>query len=184
MQQTVALLLASILSDGATTAPVPAKRPLLQTIRAARKECAKPGPKLEALVERDFDPVSFGRQVIPGWNELSNQQRTDFAELADAVVGAELRRSDVAWLCQSAKRITWVGRLQTGKGAPAITRVKTEFVLGGSPEYAEHWFRDDGDRWTYIGSWCCGVSAFDIRWRDTLEGGYDAAMAALRTRAK
>ena len=41
--------------------------------------------------------------------------------------------------------------------------------------------RDDGDRWSFLGDFCCGVDPWQLRWRQALDGGYDGAMAALRS---
>jgi hypothetical protein len=178
MRRATAVLVASLWSVAPASAEARPRRPLLPTLATARRECARPGPRLAELVERGFDPRAFGKEVIPGWDELSEDQRSAFATLADAVVGSEQRQGYIQALCVPHQKITWVGKL--GSGADAVTRVETTFTVLGDPTHAELWFRDDGDRWTYVGTWCCGVDVFILTWRDRLKGGYEAAMTKLR----
>jgi len=179
MQIATALLL-SFLWIAASAGPrARPKRPLLQTLKAAHSECSRPGPRLAELVDRGFDALLFGKEVIPDWDRLSDKQKSAFATLADAVIGSEERRGYAKGFCQMFHQVTWVGKL----GADAITRVKTKFVVEGETEYAELWFRDDGDRWTFIDTWCCGVNVFILTWRDKFKGGYEAAMTKLRESA-
>ncbi len=92
MQLATALLVASLWGAAPAGAHARAKRPLAQTIRAARRECSRPGPKLAELVERSFDGLVFGKRVVPGWDQLSQEQRDAFAVLADAVFGPDKRQ--------------------------------------------------------------------------------------------
>jgi hypothetical protein len=95
------------------------------------------------------------------------------------VIGSEERRGYIKGFCQLFQQVTWVGKL----GVDAITRVQTNYVVAGETGHAELWFRDDGDRWTYADTWCCGVNVFILTWRDKFKGGYEAAMAKLRESA-
>jgi len=170
----IAILLLSVAGSGADR-----KGSAMHELRMARRECAQPGAKLAALVGRSFDQAEFGKEVVSGWAALSVEQRRAFESLADVVVGSEKRSRYVRELCQTGQRVRWVGKLDD-----KITRVKTTFLIEGLEEHAELWFRDDGDRWTFVGSWCCGADAFLLSWRQRLRGGYHAAMAELQARAK
>lgn len=75
--------------------------------------------------------MSFRKEVIAGWSELSDQQRNDFAALADVVVGGEQRKGDIEALCQRSQRFRWVGRFEAEEGEAAVTRVETDFIIGG-----------------------------------------------------
>jgi hypothetical protein len=85
----------------------------------------------------------------------------------------------VSELCQVGQRVIWTGKLDD-----KTTRIKTTAPIKGLEEHAELWFRDDGDRWTFLGDWCCGVDAFTLEWRQALRGTYDAAMEELSKRAR
>jgi hypothetical protein len=176
MQVTSALLLALLWLSTPTRPQAPPKASLLKTIKAARRECPRPGAKLAALVERSFDARVFGKEVVPDWDKLSEDQRAAFAPLADAVIGSQQRQDRAQWFCQASQHVTSMEKL----GADAITRVWTRYVLTGETQRTELWFRDDGDRWTFVGSWCCGVDVFILTWRDRFKDGYEAAMTRLR----
>lgn len=149
---------------------------------AARAECRAPGHKLTTMVARVFDPEDFGRGVIEGWRQLTEEQQHALAVLADRVVGGEERQRAIAAICMKDARLTAVRAL----GETVHIKLRRPH----DDECTSLMFRPAGvDGWRYLGVWFCGVSPFMYDWRHKLGGGdsggasYDTAMRYLRDRA-
>jgi hypothetical protein len=78
-------------------------REAMRVLVAARAECRSPGSKLRQLVARTFDADAFGKAEIDGWDALSEDQRREFARLADRVVGGEEREAGMRELCTAGR---------------------------------------------------------------------------------
>lgn len=142
---------------------------------AARGQCRTHGPDLTEMVGRVFDPLAFGGGVIAGWKQLTDDQRRDFAALADQLVGGQERARAISLVCTKGARIEDVA--MHGSRTVFITQRRLDDEDCTSLMFE----RDDAARWRYVGEWYCGKDIFIEEWRHRLGGGdYDQAMAYLR----
>jgi len=150
---------------------------------AARAECRAPGMRLTHMVAQVFDVEDFGRGVIEGWRNLTEEQRRELAVLTDRVVGGMERREAIAAICMKDARLTAVQSVGE--------TIHIKLRRPQDDECTSLMFRPAGaDGWRYVGVWFCGVSIFFQEWRyklggsDTRGADYETAMQRLRDLAQ
>jgi hypothetical protein len=144
----------------------------VNAVMAARSECRHPGPGLTALVAEVFDPARFGKDVLGGWHELTDEQRRAFEKLADRLIGTVQRADATRLLCTKGARIVRAWRQSSGL-------VLMDLELPEIDDCSQLMFREDGNRWRYAGELYCGYDPFLGDWHKRLGDSYDSAMAYL-----
>lgn len=171
----VASLLLAPAAYASPSAVAPLAREAQSVFRAARAECAAPGPRLAALVAEVFDPPSFGRAVIDGWERHTDLERGVFASLADRVIGEEQRAAARRHLCRPGTIVkAWL------QDDPEVW---IKFRAAGEDECTSLRFEKTAAAWRYRGEWFCGVTIpFARTWKAAHgNGDFDAAIDHLRT---
>lgn len=94
-----------------------------EAYRAARAQCKKSGPALQALLSRYWDP-DWARTLVTSFGAQSADKRAEFDRLADEGLGGLERRIAKQFICDL--RVTGHERLPVDKGEPRRHQVTVQ----------------------------------------------------------